>query len=60
MSKTFTVSSLRNFDGRDGTIYVAVDGRVFDVTDKGKELYATGKVSCKNTLENRVLPYSLL
>ena len=42
MSQNFTVTDLRKHDGSAGTIYVAVAGRVFDVTEKGKELYAEG------------------
>ena len=44
--KTFTLKELKKYDGSgsDGTVYVAVDGKVFDVTEKGKDFYGPGKI----------------
>jgi hypothetical protein len=44
MATQFTHSDLRKYDGKgpSGKIYVAVQGKVYDVTDKGKEFYGPG------------------
>ena len=42
--KTFTLEELRKFDGSgpSGQLYVAVGGKVFDVTQGGREFYGPG------------------
>ena len=44
--KVFTYDDLRGFDGKggDGKIYVGLCGKVFDVTEKGKQFYGAGKL----------------
>lgn len=46
--RQFTYEELRMFDGREQTtpIYVALNGNVFDVTDKGKQFYGPGSLFC--------------
>lgn len=40
-----TLEQLKQFDGKgkDGKIYVAVNGKIYDVTGKGQNLYGKGK-----------------
>ena len=33
MLRTFTLSELQQYDGRDGKVYVAFKGKVFDVSE---------------------------
>ncbi|KAK6630218.1 hypothetical protein RUM43_015011 [Polyplax serrata] len=44
LRKDFTVEELKKYDGTqpDGRILVAVNGKVFDVTHKGKRFYGPG------------------
>ena len=43
--KKFTLEELRKYDGKgpDGKIYVALGGKVYDVTEKGRQFYGKGK-----------------
>lgn len=45
-----TLDELKNFDGKTcsddpncKSVYVAVNGKIFDVTEKGMEFYGPGK-----------------
>ena len=42
--KEFTLPELHKYNGKgpDGKIYVALDGKVYDVTEKGAKYYAKG------------------
>ncbi|KAK2172089.1 hypothetical protein NP493_994g02027 [Ridgeia piscesae] len=42
--KDLTLAELRKFDGSGdgGLIYVAINGKIFDVTEKGKQFYGPG------------------
>jgi len=46
MSQTLelSISELKQFDGTgpSGKLYVAVNGKIFDVTDKGSQFYGKG------------------
>ena len=45
MSKEFNVEDLKKHDGKiNPTIYVALHGNVFDVTEKGMANYGPGKL----------------
>ena len=43
--QNMTLEQLKAYDGKgtDGKIYVAVNGKIYDVTEKGQHLYGTGK-----------------
>jgi len=43
--KDLTLAELRKFDGSGdgGLIYVAINGKIFDVTEKGKQFYGPGR-----------------
>lgn len=45
--KQFTVGELKQYNGHgaSGKIYIAVSGKVFDVTVKGRDFYGDGKYS---------------
>lgn len=53
-TKVFTYEELRKYDGKgpDGKIYVALCGKVFDVTEKGKEFYGEGKCTNRRVMGN--------
>jgi len=42
--RELSVAELKQFDGTgpSGKLYVAVNGKVFDVTDKGSQFYGKG------------------
>jgi len=41
-----SVAELKQFDGTctSGKLYVAVNGKIFDVTDKGSQFYGKGRL----------------
>ena len=43
--KEMTLAELRKYDGcgEGGRIYVAINGKVFDVTEKGRHFYGAGR-----------------
>lgn len=43
--KDMTLAELRKFDGsgEDGRIFVAINGKIFDVTEKGRQFYGPGR-----------------
>ena len=43
--KDLTLAELKKFDGSGdgGLIYVALNGKIFDVTEKGKQFYGPGR-----------------
>lgn len=45
--RDFTVTELREYDGvKNERILLAVNGKVFDVTNRGKDFYGPSKYSC--------------
>lgn len=43
-----SLEELKQFDGTrpSGKLYVAVNGKIFDVTDKGSQFYGKGMCTC--------------